>query len=197
MSAKKTKIIFVCTGNTCRSPMAEVLLKAELEARGWKGFTVSSAGIAAKRGDKMNPKSQQALHENGLETEGFSAKKLTEKMIKDAYAIVCMTERQKEYLMDARWNAMRKAGVEEIENNVYSFYELAGYEVMDPYGKDVDCYRYVFGLLEGGMSALIEKLGLQGLAKLPKKRGRPQKKQTVKKQTETPVMVAVQEEIKF
>ena len=193
MSAKKTKIIFVCTGNTCRSPMAEVLFKAELEVRGWKGFTVSSAGIAAKRGDKMNPKSQQALAENGLETEGFSAKKLTEKMIKDAYAIVCMTERQKEYLMDARWNAMRKAGVEEIENNVYSFYELAGYEVIDPYGKDVDCYRYVFGLLEGGMSALIEKLGLKNLAKIPKKRGRPKKEKT----TKTILVEPVQQRIEF
>lgn len=175
MNAKKTKIIFVCTGNTCRSPMAEVLLKRELESRGWKGFTVTSAGIAARRGDKLNPKSEQTLAENDMALESFSAKKLTEKMIKDAYAIVCMTERQKEYLMDARWNAMRKAGVEEIENNVYSFYELAGYEVIDPYGKDLDCYRYVFGLLEGGMSALIAKLGLQSLAKMPKKRGRPKK----------------------
>lgn len=181
MNTKKTKIIFVCTGNTCRSPMAEFLLKRELAARSWQGFTVSSAGIKAKRGDGINPKSQQVLAENGIEIEKFSAKKLTEKMIKDAYAIVCMTESQKERLMDARWNAMRKAGAEEIDNNVYSFYELAGYEVLDPYGKDVDCYRYVFGLLEGGMSALIEKLALQNLAKKPKKRGRPKKTDTDKK----------------
>ncbi|MBP3434241.1 MAG: hypothetical protein J6K50_03095, partial [Clostridia bacterium] len=47
---------------------------------------------------------------------------------------------------------------EEIENNVYSFSEIAGYEILDPYGKDIDCYRYVFELLSGGMSALTDKI---------------------------------------
>lgn len=177
MSEKKYKIIFVCTGNTCRSPMAEVLLKKELELRGWKGITVSSAGIQAKRGDVINPKSAQVLYENGLEAVDFKATKVTDKILRDAYAIVCMTEKQREYLLDARWNALRKAGVEDIENNVYSFAELTGYEVMDPYGRDVDCYRYVFGLLKGGMYALIDKLQLEFIKKEPKKRGRPKKKE--------------------
>ena len=176
MSEKKYKIIFVCTGNTCRSPMAEVLLKKELELRNWKGITVSSAGIKAKRGDTINPKSAQVLSENGLEAVDFKATKVTDRILRDAYAIVCMTEQQRDYLLDARWNALRKTGAEEIENNVYSFAELTGYEVMDPYGRDVDCYRYVFGLLKGGMYALIEKLQLESIKKAPKKRGRPKKK---------------------
>ena len=175
MNVKKPKIIFVCTGNTCRSPMAEYLLRYELENLNLQGIAVTSAGISAKRGDTINPKSAQILAEKGFIVEKFSSKKLTEKMIKDAYAIVCMTERQREHLMDARWHAMRKSGEEEIENNVYSFAEIAGYEVLDPYGKDIDCYRYVFGLLAGGMPALIEKLALRKIAKTPKKRGRPKK----------------------
>lgn len=175
MAEKKYKIVFVCTGNTCRSPMAEVLLKTELELRNWKGITVSSAGIKAKRGDAINPKSAQVLYENGLDAGEFKATKVTDKVLRDAYAIVCMTEQQRDYLLDARWNALRKAGVEEIENNVYSFAELTGYEVMDPYGRDIDCYRYVFGLLRGGMYALIEKLQLVSIKKEPKKRGRPKK----------------------
>ena len=175
MSEKKYKIVFVCTGNTCRSPMAEVLLKKELELRSWKGITVSSAGIKAKRGDTINPKSAQVLYENGLEAENFKATKVTDRVLRDANAIVCMTESQRDYLLDARWNALRKAGVENIENNVYSFAELTGYEVMDPYGHDVDCYRYVFGLLKGGMYALIEKLQLVSVKKEAKKRGRPKK----------------------
>ena len=178
MNQKKKKIIFVCTGNTCRSPMAEILLKKELELRGWKGVTVSSAGVSAKRGDSINPKSAQVLAEKGLDGTGFRSTKLNDRMLRDAYAIVCMTERQREYLLDARWNALRKTGAEDIENNVYSFYELVGYDVIDPYGQDVDCYRYVFGLLAGGMSALIEKLDLQSLVKIPQKRGRKKKETT-------------------
>ena len=110
--------------------------------------------------------------------EKFSSTKLNERILRDSYAIVCMTETQREYLLDARWHALRKAGVEgDIVNNVYSFSELTGYEVLDPYGRDIDCYRYVFGLLEGGMSALIEKLRLSSIVKMPKKRGRPKKTQ--------------------
>ena len=72
-----------------------------------------------------------------------------------------MTERHAEYLMDMRWNVLRKAGVKDIENNVYSFEQLAGYTVPDPYGREIDAYRYVYDLLEGGMYAIIEKLNLK------------------------------------
>ena len=123
----------------------------------------------------MNAKSLQVLQEHGFKVEKFSAKRLTERMMKDAYAIVCMTEAQREYLLDARWQAMRKAGEEDFENIVYSFREICGYEILDPYGKDLDCYRYVFELLNGGMSALIEKLGLKSIIKVAQKRGRKKK----------------------
>lgn len=177
MSApKKKKIIFVCTGNTCRSPMAEILLKTRLDMLGLKGFTVTSAGIKAKRGDTVNPKSAQVLKENGLDIGEFKSKRLTDKMVRDAFAIVCMTESQRDYLMDLRWNALKKAGEEAQENTVYSFAEITGYEVLDPYGRDLDCYRYVYGLLSAGISKLIERLNLRAYATTPKKRGRPKRK---------------------
>ena len=181
MSEKKPKIIFVCTGNTCRSPMAEMLLKEALKGFSLQGITVSSAGVRAKRGDTINPKSVQVLAEYGIVAGDFKSKKLNDKMLREAYAIVCMTEEQRDYLLDARWNALKKQGIEAEENNVYSFAEITGYEVPDPYGRDIDAYRYVFGLLAKGMALLIEKLGLRSVAKQPKKRGRPKKSGTPKK----------------
>lgn len=186
MSApKRKKIVFVCTGNTCRSPMAELLLKKRLAELDLKGYTVISAGIKAKKGDVINPKSAQVLEENAIAAEGFTSTKLTDKIVREAFAIVCMTESQKDFLTDMRWNALRKAGEEAQENNVYSFYELCGYEVIDPYGKDIDCYRYVYTLLSMGMDCLIERLHLRLHAYVPKtkvktstapkKRGRPKK----------------------
>lgn len=197
MSRKKSKkIIFVCTGNTCRSPMAEILLKNKLEQLGIGGFEILSAGIAAKSGDTINPLSKRALEEKGLSCGEFASTLLTEKILTDSFAIVCMTEKQRELLMDMRWNALRKKGAEEIENNVYSFSEISGYEIYDPYGKGYDCYEYVFGLLDAGMSALIEKFELKKLSEKPKrttkkadpssppkKRGRPKKAETEKAAT--------------
>lgn len=208
MKYKKKKIVFVCTGNTCRSPMAEILLKKRLEFLRLEGYEICSAGIAAKKGDVLNPYSAAVLAENGIEFAGFSSTLLTGKLLKEAFAVVCMTERQREYLMDMRWNAFQKSKKKtetEIENNVYSFAELTGEEVMDPYGKGMDCYRYVYSLLDGGMSALIANLRLrenaaplqestkkkpasrkkkavdEGRAETPqppKKRGRPKKTKT-------------------
>ncbi len=196
--AKKNekKIIFVCTGNTCRSPMAEMLLRKALEEQALQGFAVSSAGIAPREGDEINPKSAQVLSEHGLAFEAFLSKALDDKSLREAFAVICMTEQQKDVLLDMRWQALRKAdaiGETEIDNNIYAFSEFTGYSIIDPYGRDLDCYRYVYGLLAAGMPALIEKLRLPEYAKKtkprkpkaaadpstpPKKRGRPKKKET-------------------
>ncbi len=155
---KKNKIVFVCTGNTCRSPMAEALFKREVDKLSLDGLKICSAGIQAETGVGINPKSAQVLLENGLSADGFCATQIDENLIHESIAIVCMTEKQRDFLMDFRWQVLRENHVKKIENNVYSFSELVGYEIIDPYGKDIDCYRYVFGLLAGGMSALSGKL---------------------------------------
>ena len=160
MKSRKTKkiIVFVCTGNTCRSPMAEYLFRQKTDGLGLKKLQIVSAGTKANLGDKMNEKSAQILLGKGFDVHSFASKPIDEKMLKDSLAIVCMTDHQRDMLMEMRWKVLREAGEEEIENNVYSFSEIAGYEVLDPYGRDMDCYRYVYELLAGGMSALTDKI---------------------------------------
>ncbi len=161
MAKRKTQkklIVFVCTGNTCRSPMAEYILRKRAEEMGLIKLKITSAGTHAKKGDKMNEKSAEILTSKGIDVLSFKAKPIDEKMLKQSLAIVCMTESQRDMLMEMRWKVLRAAGEEEIENNVYAFSDLTGYEVIDPYGRDMECYRYVYELIDGGMSALIQKI---------------------------------------
>ena len=76
-------------------------------------------------------------------------------------------------------------GTNHFENNVYSFAELTGSDVLDPYGKDIECYRYVYALLATGMPMLIEKLHLREHAILPKKRGRRKKIENIAEENST------------
>ena len=184
---KKKKIVFVCTGNTCRSPMAEIVFRRLVEEMGLATLKVCSAGLQVAPKSKINEKSAQTLMEKGFEVATFKPKKITEKLLVESLAIVCMTDVQRDLLMDMRWQAMKTAGEEEFENNVYAFSELAGYEILDPYGRDIDCYHYVFELIAGGMSAIIEKLLPVGVREkyIPKKRSSsPTKKTTKKKETQ-------------
>ena len=138
--------------------MAEAVLRSELRRLNIRDASVFSAGLKASENGNINPYSAAVLSENGLSIDNFSSRELDSDMLEKAYAIICMTDSQRDILMDMRWNVLRKAGFSEIENNVFSFSDIAGYEIPDPFGKDLDCYRLTYQKIVGGMSALIEKL---------------------------------------
>ena len=179
-NVKLKKIVFICTGNTCRSPMAEYLFKQVLKKEKLRGFKICSAGVGAKKGDTINPKSAQTLLEHNIAVGKFSATPVTNKLLQEAFAFVCMTERHAEYLMDMRWDVLRKAGVKDIENNVYSFAELTGYDVMDPYGRNIDCYRYVYQLIESGKQSILDAVVPRDLWRKFKETTKRKKKEDIK-----------------
>ena len=155
---EEKKIIFVCTGNTCRSPMAEAVLRSEFKRLNIGDVSVFSAGLEPSKNGNINPHSAAVLSENGLSIENFASRALDEEMLTNAYAVICMTDSQRDILMDMRWNLLRRTGLSEIENNVYSFSDIAGYEIPDPFGRDKECYRLTYTKIAGGMAAIIAKL---------------------------------------
>ena len=88
---KKKTIIFVCTGNTCRSPMAEIILKNKFKLAGITDIKVMSAGLNAPLGEKMSKNSSLALKQLGYKPVGFKSKPLTQELIDKATMIICMT----------------------------------------------------------------------------------------------------------
>ncbi|MEM9414533.1 MAG: low molecular weight protein arginine phosphatase [Planctomycetota bacterium] len=96
-------VLFVCTGNTCRSPMAEGLAKAALAERKGvgvegleaAGVRVGSAGVFAAQGSQATPEAVTAAQTLGADIAGHRSRPLTESMIQDADAIYTMTDQHR------------------------------------------------------------------------------------------------------
>lgn len=129
---KKAKfgIIFVCTGNTCRSPMAEFMFKAYLkEKKRSADFAVSSAGLYAQRGDILSSTADECLDVLGVKhNKERKAKPFTVMMAEDNALIVAMTARHAELIGEGDGG------------RVISFDEIIGRPVDDPFGGSLQSY---------------------------------------------------------
>jgi L-threonylcarbamoyladenylate synthase len=103
-------ILFVCTGNTCRSPMAEALFRQMLAARiGCQpdalpdhGFFVSSAGISASYGSSASPESATLVAERGADLAGHESQPLTERLLNHADFVYTMTRSHRSAIIGQR-----------------------------------------------------------------------------------------------
>lgn len=92
---KNGHVIMICTGNTCRSPMAAGLLSHALVAQSepLKSIPVISAGVSCRSGDPVSANSVAALKKVGIDISNHHSRPLTQEMIDGALAIFGMTER--------------------------------------------------------------------------------------------------------
>jgi protein-tyrosine-phosphatase len=94
MTDRNGNILFVCTANTCRSPMAAVLFRHALAAESdpLRSLVVESAGISAMSGYPAATNADQAMRKVGLSLQSHRSTALTQEMLDRAFAVFCMTE---------------------------------------------------------------------------------------------------------
>ncbi len=114
-------IIFVCTGNTCRSPMAEGYLKS----KNLPELNIASRGFSG--GDNANEKSVTAMNEIGIDISNHISSTVTVDDIQNTDKFICMTKQHKSLLL----------AIGAKEKNVF----VLGGGIPDPYGFDIDVYR--------------------------------------------------------
>ena len=90
--AEPFRLLFVCTGNTCRSPMAEVIARERIRDLGWSQVEVASAGVMAAGGSSASRGSVIAAAANGLDLTDHQATLVTQEVIDRADLILTMSD---------------------------------------------------------------------------------------------------------
>ncbi|AEG16920.1 protein tyrosine phosphatase [Desulfofundulus kuznetsovii DSM 6115] len=149
------KVLFVCTGNTCRSSMAEALARDMLARKGLQGeVEVVSAGIAALPGSEASPQAVAVMEEMGLDLKSHRATLLTRRDVEEADLVLTMTQSHKKLIQEQ---------LPDQEEKIFTLAEYAGRggDVPDPFGGPVDVYRQCAGELRYLISLALDRLAAE------------------------------------
>ncbi len=145
-------ILFVCTGNTCRSPMAQGLLEDMAKKKGLN-LVVKSAGIFALDGQRVSEEAVEALKEEGIDISNHKANMIHRDLVSEANIILTMSKSHKEALL-SKYDFL-KGKVFTLKEYAYGVEE----DVLDPFGQDIDVYRKTKEDIKKALEEIIEKGG--------------------------------------
>lgn len=154
MAAQIRNILFVCTGNICRSPFADDLLKRFVAQKGFEDIVADSAGLLALPGNSATHLAQRVAAEYGVDLSDHKAKSVSKDLIAWSDIVLVMEKSHEQALL---------AAFPEAAGKIFLLRHFARYGsrrrgIADPYGLEYDAYRFCFLDIEDSVSGLVEYL---------------------------------------
>lgn len=134
-------LLFICTGNSCRSVMAEAEARKRLYELGKDDIEVRSAGVAAMDGMPPSEETVTVMKEDGVDVSDHLTRNVTADMIKKADLIIAMEPIHKEEILRIAPEAKGKTFLLKEYGGDSTVFNPRGFAVRDPIGKSVDEYR--------------------------------------------------------
>lgn len=145
------KILFVCTGNICRSPTAEAVLRKMCATAGLSGWHIDSAGTGSwHAGDAPDPRAQKAASRRDYDLSGISARSLRAPDFEEFDRIYAMAAEHYDFL--------RANAPDDATATIHLFLDSCGMheDVPDPYYGNGDGFEHMMDLLEKGCRAIVK-----------------------------------------
>lgn len=147
--AMPDRVLIVCKGNICRSPMAEIVLRARLKETGNDAIGIESAGLAAMAGYPIDPAAARALAAHGLDASAHVARQVDIAQIRDAQLVLAMQQRQIVALRNmAPWTRSKTFLLGRWNGDV---------EIPDPYGRSDDMFEGVYSMIATAIDAWLAR----------------------------------------
>lgn len=146
------RVLFVCTGNTCRTPMAEAIARRFAAERGLEDIEFGSAGTSAWDGAPASDGAMLVGMEEGLDLNAHRARMLSREIIADADLVLVMSPHHRE--------RVAALGGEAKTHLLTDFAARASTEraVMDPFGGDLEMYRATFAELVRELDLAFQRI---------------------------------------